>query len=306
MTRLLDTDNRLATMLAASVLLHAIVLLGLKFSPPDLHRLKDNLPALDVILVNAKSPSRPEKAEALAQANLDRGGNTEANRRMKSPLPVPKNPPHETSAVREAEMQQAAAQAAHLETETVRRTQKVKELEQRVQQTMTQINAQHPLEQTPAPAATAKTELTASELVAKSLEAVRLEAEIAREQDNYQKRPKRKFIGARVQEYRFAAYVEAWRQKVEKIGNLNYPEEAKIQKLYGQLRMTVSIRADGSIESLEINQSSGHQILDDAARRIVELSAPYAEFSADMRRDTDILSITRTWTFTHEDTLAGN
>jgi protein TonB len=108
-----------------------------------------------------------------------------------------------------------------------------------------------------------------------------------------------------VQEYRFAAYVESWRQKVEKVGNLNYPEEAKAQRIYGQLRMTVSIRADGTIENLEINQSSGHTVLDEAARRIVELAAPYAEFSADMRKDTDILSITRTWTFTHEDTLSG-
>lgn len=306
MTHLLDEDNRLGTMIVASVLLHAFVILGLKFSPPDLNRLKDNLPALDVILVNAKSQLRPDKADALGQANLDRGGNTEANRRMKSPLPVPKNKPRETAAKPVAETHQAAAQVAQLETEATRREQQVRELEQRVQQTMTQLDAQRSVEQTPTPSASAKPRLNAGDLVAQSLEAVRLEAEIAREQDNYQKRPKRKFVGARVQEYRFAAYVEAWRQKVEKVGNLNYPEEAKAHKLYGQLRMTVSIRADGNIDSLEINQSSGHKVLDDAARRIVELAAPYAEFTADMRKDTDILSITRTWTFTHEDTLSGN
>mgnify|MGYP005821145525 FL=1 len=134
----------------------------------------------------------------------------------------------------------------------------------------------------------------------------RLEAQIAKQQDEYQKRPKRKFIGARTQEYRFATYVEAWRQKVERVGNLNYPEAAKEQKIYGQLRMTVSIKADGTLEKIEINQSSGHKILDDAARRIVELAAPYAPFPEDIRKDTDILSITRTWTFTRQDSLSAD
>ena len=264
-------ENRLGTMIAASVLLHAMVIIGLKFSPPDLKKLKDNLPALDVILVNAKSQSRPDKADALAQTNLNRGGNTDADRRMKSPLPVPKTLKPEIAAKPVAETRQATAKVALLEMEATRQQQEVKELEQRVQQTMTQLDAQRAIEQTPTPSAAAKPQVNASDMVARSLEAVRLEAEIAREQDSYQKRPKRKFIGARVREYRFASYVEAWRQKVEKVGNLNYPEEAKAQKLYGQLRMTVSIKADGNVESIEINQSSGQKVLDDAARRIVEL-----------------------------------
>jgi periplasmic protein TonB len=121
--------------------------------------------------------------------------------------------------------------------------------------------------------------------------------------DEYQKRPKRKFIGARTKEYRFALYVESWRQKVERIGNMNYPEAAKAQKLYGQLRMTVSIKADGSLESVIIDQKSNHPVLDEAAKRIVELAAPYAVFPDDIKHDTDILSITRTWTFTQEDSL---
>jgi protein TonB len=301
----LNDDNRFGVMVAASLVLHIIVIAGLKFSPPDLKRLKDNLPSLDVILVNAKSLTRPDKADALAQSNLNRGGNTEANRRMKSPLPVPKTLSAEPAQKPVSEMQHTASRAEQLETESKQRQQQMVELEQRVQQAMTQLNSTHPIEQTPAASSPAKSQINASDLVAKSLEAVRLEAEIAKEQEAYQKRPKRKFIGARVQEYRFAAYVESWRQKVEKVGNLNYPEEAKAQRIYGQLRMTVSIRADGTIENLEINQSSGHTVLDEAARRIVELAAPYAEFSADMRKDTDILSITRTWTFTHEDTLSG-
>lgn len=306
MSRVLDDDNRLNFMIAASVVVHAIVILGLKFSPPDLKKLKDNLPALDVILVNAKSMSRPEKAEALAQANLNRGGNTDTDRRMKSALPVPKSTQKAPSDKPSAETRQASAQISELEIEAEQRQQQVKELEQRVQEAMTQLNAQHAIEQQKTASTATKPQPRASDLVAQSLEAVRLEAEISKEQDSYQKRPKRKYIGARVQEYRFAAYVESWRQKVERVGNLNYPEEAKTQKIYGQLRMTVSIRTDGTIEDIEINQSSGHKVLDDAARRIVELAGPYSAFSDDMRKDTDILSITRTWTFTREDTLAGN
>ena len=92
------------------------------------------------------------------------------------------------------------------------------------------------------------------------------------------------FIGARTKEYRFAMYVESWRQKVERIGNMNYPEAAKAQKLHGQLRMTVSIKADGSLESVVIDQKSDHEILNEAAKRIVELAAPYAVFQTISRR----------------------
>ena len=91
---------------------------------------------------------------------------------------------------------------------------------------------------------------------------------------------------------------------MEKVGNQNYPEAAKNLKLYGQLQMTVSIKADGSIDSIEINRSSGHKILDEAAKHIVEMAAPYAKFPDDVRKEIDILGITRTWTFTKEDSLA--
>jgi len=119
----------------------------------------------------------------------------------------------------------------------------------------------------------------------------------------YQKRPKRRFVGARAQEYRFARYVEDWRLKIERVGNLNYPEAARELKLYGSLLITVSIRSDGSVESVEINRSSGQKVLDAAALRIVEMSAPFAPLPPDIRRDTDILHITRTWTFTKGDEL---
>jgi protein TonB len=130
----------------------------------------------------------------------------------------------------------------------------------------------------------------------------RLEGQIARNVDEYNKRPRKKFIGARVEEYRFAQYVEDWRQKVERIGNLNYPEAAK-GRHYGSLVLTVIIKSDGNLDRVELNRSSGQKVLDDAARRIVEMAAPYSAFPEAVRRDTDVLEITRTWSFTTSDHL---
>lgn len=129
------------------------------------------------------------------------------------------------------------------------------------------------------------------------------DAQINKNNEMYQKLPRRKFIGARTQEYRFAQYIEDWRVKVERIGNLNYPEQARREQIYGKLQLSVSIKTDGSIESIEVSHSSGQRILDAAAMRIVKLAAPYAPLPADIRRDTDILTITRTWTFTQADKL---
>jgi protein TonB len=129
----------------------------------------------------------------------------------------------------------------------------------------------------------------------------RLQAQIAQSWDAYQQRPRRQFVGARTQEYRFARYVEDWRAKIERVGNLNYPDEARRQRVYGALLLTVSIRRDGTVDSIEVNRSSGFRVLDQAAVRIVELAAPFAPFPPDIARDTDVLSITRTWSFTSGD-----
>jgi protein TonB len=130
----------------------------------------------------------------------------------------------------------------------------------------------------------------------------RLEGQIARQMEEYNQRPRKKFIGARVEEYRFAQYVEDWRQKIERIGNLNYPDAAK-GRLYGSLVLTVVIKANGDLERVEVSRPSGQPLLDDAARRIVRMAAPYPAFPEAIRRDTDIIEITRTWTFTNADRL---
>ena len=181
--------------------------------------------------------------------------------------------------------------------------QRVEALGRQARELMTQLQSGPALPATPPPIdAVEKTELpTANELMQRTLEAIRLEAQIAKDMEAYQKRPKRRFIGARAEEYRFARYVEDWRLKIERIGNLNYPEAARQQKLYGSLLLTVSINGDGSVENIEINRTSGSRVLDAAAVKIVEMSGPFAPFPPDIKRDTDIPHITRTWTFTKAD-----
>jgi periplasmic protein TonB len=167
-----------------------------------------------------------------------------------------------------------------------------------------------PAPRDPAPPGPAATEApgapTATDILQSSFDIARLEARIARDWDAYQQRPRRRFVGARTQEFRFARYIEDWRQKIERVGELNYPQAARDQRVYGSLVVTVSIRADGSLEKFEINRPSGQKVLDDAARRIVDLAAPFAPFPPEIAKDTDVLSITRTWTFTRADRLVSD
>jgi protein TonB len=279
------SDRLLATAVGGSILLHAFVL-ALKFSPFDLSALDRSGPPLEVALVNAKSKSKPTKAEILAQANLDGGGNTDANRRAKTPLPVlPRDSVNSELAVA---------------------TKRVEQLEKQTQELMTQLKAV-PAVASPVVKSTDALDPadlpSSDELMQRTLEAVRLEAQIDKEMEAYAKRPKRRFVGARAEEYRFARYVEDWRLKVERIGNLNYPEAARAQKLHGSLLLTVGIRADGSLESIAVERTSGQKILDAAAAKIVEMASPYSAFPPDIKRDTDILYITRTWTFAPGDSL---
>lgn len=266
----------------ASIAFHLFVIVGLGFKLPGVPKWDAPHNVMEVVLVNSRSATRPQKADALAQANLDGGGNTDQKLRARSPFPAvePRDPSQELRA--------AQSRMKQLEIEA-------KELMTRVKSKATVV----PVE--PVAQGAAKTDVDARDLVEKSLEMVRLEAQIRRDFQAYQERPKRKFIGARASEYRFAHYVDNWRLKIERIGNLNYPEEAKARKIYGSLQLTVAIKADGEVESVEINRSSGHRFLDQAAIRIVRLAAPFARFPDNIRTDTDILHITRTWSFTRGD-----
>ncbi len=284
----MDAQSRnLGLAIGASLLLHGI-LLSIHFTFPDaLSHAKER--ALDVILVNSKSAARPTTdIQAKAQANLDGGGNTDENRRAATPLPVSKQTKEGDSLI---EAQRRVAQ-----------------LEAQQREMMTQLKSQKAAPAAPRhndptpPAPLTPPNVSGLDLASSAMAVARLEGQIARNLEEYNKRPRKKFIGARTEEYRFAQYVEDWRQKVERIGNLNYPDAAR-GKMYGSLVLTVIIKADGTLERVDINRPSGQKLLDDAARRIVQMASPYAPFPSDIARDTDILEITRTWTFTSADKL---
>lgn len=272
--------------LVISLVLHGLLLL-VHFSNSARKNDDSGPSSLQVVLVNSKSAQRPVKADALAQANLDGGGNTDAKAVATTPFPLQKD--------------------TEPQPELKTRMQQVQQLEQQQARLLTQIKTApdvgHPAPPTPTQQAPGQAP-DAIDIMARSLQIAHLEAQIDREHNAYQSRPKRKNIGARTEEYRFAQYVESWRLKVERVGNLNYPEEARQKKLYGSLRITVNIRADGSVESAEVDRSSGSKILDQAAIRIIKMAAPYAAFPDDIRKDYDILGITRTWSFTRTDQLA--
>ncbi len=280
----MDPPRRnLTVALGISLLLHA-VLLAVRFTPPDFMD-KARERALEVILVNSKSKSKPSKAQAKAQTNLDGGGNTEEDRRAKTPLPPSPNT-REGRELGEAQR-------------------RVAELEAQAQLQMTRLKSERSVSADrakPEPTPAADAARSGLDLASSAMAIARLEGQIARQMEEYNQRPRKKFIGARVEEYRFAQYVEDWRQKIERVGNLNYPDAAK-GRLYGSLVLTVVIKPNGDLERVEVNRSSGQTLLDDAARRIVRMAAPYAKFPESIRRDTDLLEITRTWTFTNADRL---
>jgi protein TonB len=278
-------DRVLGAAIGFSIALH-ITALSVHFKFPDAMRWKSSSTPLEVVLVNARTRERPVSADVLAQANLDRGGNVDDNRRATTPLPVVE-PRKSGRDLAEAQrrLQQLEAQQQKLLAQT--------------RKSPAQVPAEAPKTDT---AADPSREQSGRDLADLSLAAMRLQAQIDRQIQEYQKRPRKKFIGARAAEDRFAYYEDAWRVKIERIGTLNFPAEAR-GKLYGNLRLTVTIRPDGSVESVELDRSSGLKVLDQAAFKIVKMATPFAAFPPEIRRDTDLLVITRTWFFGQGDKI---
>lgn len=270
-----------------SLIIHVVVIFGVQKTQVNPKLFENPNPPLDVVLVNAKSKTRPLEADVLAQHNLDGGGTVEENRQARSPLPA-------------SELDQAMSAEAEFNA-------RVQALEEKAKILMQQIKSEYTAPpQKPEPAADPRPPTPTPaplDLASRSLEMARLQARIDQQREEYQKRPRRMFVGARAQEFTFAQYVEDWRIKVERVGNLNYPEAAKRNGLYGTLLLSVNIREDGTLESVQVDRSSGSKILDAAAVKIVEMSAPFARFPEAMRQKVDILCITRSWTFTRSDQL---
>jgi protein TonB len=280
--------DRFGLTLFLAVTLHAVVILGITFTidkpkkPPATDR------TLEIMVVqNPKQPEKPEKADFLAQTSQQGGGNLEEKAR---PTTVPTPPASEPKPV---PVPVTPTPPAPPPAPPPKKVEPKKVLTQKAPARKKVTVAPKP---PPKPAK--KPKPTAAQLLASTnMEIARLTAELDRKTRAYAKKPRRKTITASTQEYKYANYLDAWKRKVERIGNLNYPDEAKRKKLFGNLVLHVAIRPDGSVKEINIRKSSGHKLLDDAAVRIVRLSAPFSPFPAEIRKEVEIIDIIRTWQF---------
>jgi protein TonB len=264
--------------LALSVVVHAALLM-VRFVAPVVQAQVFHAPALEVTLVNAKSKSRPNSPQAYAQANLDGGGDHREEQRS-SPLPA-------SALVTDGDALEAARRAvARLEEE-----------QRRLLATYRQQNALAS-GQTRAPAEAPQVGERQERQTLK-----RLQAQIDKELSDYQRRPRIHHFMPSTSELRFARYFEDWRSHVEKVGNQHYPDAAR-GHIYGSVVMTVIIDRSGSLVEALVARSSGSDVLDRAAKRIVQMAAPFAPFPPDMS-DTDQIELTRSMVFT-KDTGGGS
>lgn len=261
--------------------LHAVVLLGLGFVL-DFKPLTHPLQTLDVVLVNWRSETAPEEADFLAQASQQGGGeSTKASRPSQENTGALPGPAAGEDALDQQEQVSSIADAARelllIEVEDAGVTQQITAIEQ-------------PERLLP----------SAATLMQESMTMAKLQPGIQRNRESRSKLPRRKWISANTKEYEYAAYSQAWVAKVERVGNINYPEAVRRKKLVGDLIMSVGINHDGSVESIDIRRSSGKLELDQAAIRIVRLAAPYSPLPDHIRASVDVLHITRTWRFSRD------
>lgn len=277
-----SSADRLGVTLLFSIVAHAVLALGITF---EFEKAAPRLPSLDVILVQSANSEAPDKADFIAQANNSGGGDTDKARRPAQPLsgPLPKALPGVTPIPLEEGAPRAAPPSPS------------ERLTRRTSDFSVATDRQAP----PAPEPSSETERDSEQ---RKLEMAALAQEIQRESQQYAKRPRRRYISANTREYEFAAYMRAWVARIERIGNLNYPDEARRRQLHGQLVLTVGLQRDGRIKSIDVIQSSGHKVLDDAAIRIVRLSEPFPALPK-TKDEVDELYISRTWQFLPGDIL---
>lgn len=275
-------DQRLGATLALSLAVHAMLLLGIGFT---LERAAPLMPTLDVILTETVTPLTPKQADFLAQANNQGGGEHERSSRPRDnqtgPLPQERPGVAPRSMQAQSPRPQPAPQARVV---TSARGDEATASARRAA-----LAQPDPLPPGP-------------ERIERDMEMARLAAEIHLRSERYAKRPKRKFVSASTQEFAWAAYLREWVDRVERVGNLNYPDEARRRGLRGQVVISVAIRRDGSVERADIVDSSGIALLDASALRIAKLAEPYAPLPK-TDEDPDVLHVTRTWQFLPGGTL---
>jgi protein TonB len=259
--------DRFALTLFFAIVMHAMIILGITFGIHDDPPPENILPTLDITVSNRRTPP-PDEADYLAQTSQDGGGNvTEKVRPTQS---VPEQAP----SVKPAQPEPSPAEIITAETAEVQ---------------VTQLDTETP--------ETRKPDLKAAELIERSLEMVNLNDQLNESMQAYAQRPRQVFVSARTQEYIYANYMSEWVKKVERVGNLNYPDQARREGLSGKLMMDVTLNADGTVRNISILRPSGQPVIDEAAIRIVNLAAPFPPFPPEVRKEADILHITRTWEF---------
>ena len=259
--------DRFALTLFFAVAAHAMIILGITFGVHDDSPPENILPTLDITVVTRETPP-PEEAEYLAEASQDGGGNVPEKVRPTQAVP------EQAPAVTPQEPQPAPAQVV---------TTAVADRQVR------QEDAETP--------ETVKPDLTATKLIERSMEMVNLNTQLSESMQAYADRPRQVFVSARTQEFKYANYMREWVKKVERVGNLNYPDQARREGLSGKLMLDVIMNADGTVRDISILRPSGHAVLDEAAIRIVNLAAPFPPFPPEILKEADILHITRTWEF---------
>lgn len=272
-------DRLMFTTFLAGIL-HALIILGIGITLVE-HRSAP--PSLEITLASHKSEQAPEDADFLAQMN-QQGSGTELDKKAPSTDQIAEFEDNKLTEVQPIQQQavNTTKKPVVLKEITATRSQK---------KSILSANAQQDQADDFAPESQVS-------LLARSLEIASLEAELRDHRQAHAKRPrKRQLTAASTRESRDARYMDSWRSRIEAVGNLNYPSEARSKKIYGRLRLMVAVAADGSVDEIRILESSGHRILDDAAIRIVRLAEPFARFPDEIARDTDILEIIRTWDF---------
>ena len=276
------TDNdRLGMTFFLAALLHGILILGVTFgiSPANEEKVS---PTLDIILVQTQNPSEAKDAKYLAQISQQGGGNSEKKSRPRDLFTAPSVAKQPGQALLQTE-QQASRQK---QTENIAM----------LHQNQSSYSIDTPEHQTkPDDDTVRKQEITA--LKAKS---ARLIQEISNIMEHQIERPKVKYMNSSTKEFLPARYMREWINRVERIGNLNYPDQARRNKLNGTLILDVTINAKGELLKVDLRKSSGHKILDDAAQRIVKLAAPYSPFPDKLKQEADVIHITRSWEFMND------
>ena len=269
--------DRLGMTFFLAACLHGIVILGITFSLAP--QADENPPALDIILVQTSTPSENEDAKFLAQVTQQGGGEAEEDIRPQDLFTAPNLADAPGEALR------SAPEQVHREQQQDQRDLLVAEVSDTAVDSddrETPEDRQHQPD---------------NENSQQATRAARLAQEINTRIETAAHSGKARYLNSSTREFAPAHYMRQWINRVERIGNLNYPDRARRERLSGTLILDVVIDSEGGLMRTDLRQSSGHRVLDDAARRIVELAAPFPPFPDSLKHDTEINHITRSWEF---------